>query len=882
MKYLGTTSVEMDAVTKKYVDDASSKGNTAYGWGNHASAGYVKSSGVTSITIKNGTGITGGSNTATTTTGTYTIGLTTAIQTDIANGATAYGWGNHANAGYLKTHQDISGKQDKITTSNKLAASLVSGLATVATSGKYSDLSGTPTIPTMLPASDVYAWAKAATKPTYNWGEITNSGADNIAEGTSDVTDNTEILTSYASNNGFADTNGKGIVYRRDAIKMFNYIKGKLPSWSTNATKPSYSWSEIGSRPTAVSSFTNDVYYSKRDGSVYYHFLGNKLTDANTSFSGYKKIMSGTLSAYRINKAVFTMTSRHGGCTTYYIQWNQNNTLASYSFDIRAFGAQADTQNRLKFYYNNTTGVFSVWKPFGDFDETTITFITNRSNLAIADDNEYTAIPSDVGDELACPYNVANSLNTTRTIWGQNFNGSADVSGVLYNATALTLQGNFTDVWSDGTYTHPWYGLDMRNQNHGVYSLTLTDYYGMSLRTQFANISLTGDGKVGINTYAPTQTLDVNGNVNIKGTAYFTEGNHYYNGVVYTNADCMEIAAPTDSSTTAKPLYLGKRGGTHYMTLLNSGNVGIGTTAPSAKLDVNGTGVFHKTNVAVPTTLLGSILNITDTSESVEWAFGLKNYYNQNVAAGGWGIGIKLGNGGSSETNKWAGIAAVAESAWSNSTGLAIYSNAAERIRVNGSGDVGIGTTNPSSKLDVNGNIRCYVTGAAAEVGFYAKSDGYQFRAIAYTSCSWIQSGTASGGAADLHIGGWSATTMNLCKVYANSLTCTGNVTAYSSASDMRLKTITESSYDALGILNSLSTFKYKWNDQAKSIADIFKDDNEEHFGLSAQEIQKVRGYLVSKAINNEYYVLKKDELVPLLVRAIKQLTERVEELENR
>ena len=39
-----------------------------------------------------------------------------------------------------------NGKQDKITTNNKLAASLVSGLATVATSGSYNDLTNKPTI----------------------------------------------------------------------------------------------------------------------------------------------------------------------------------------------------------------------------------------------------------------------------------------------------------------------------------------------------------------------------------------------------------------------------------------------------------------------------------------------------------------------------------------------------------------------------------------------------------------------------------------------------------------------------------------------------------------------------------------------------------------
>ncbi len=43
------------------------------------------------------------------------------------------------NAGYLTEHQDISGKQDKITSTNKLPAANVSGLATVATSGSCSN-----------------------------------------------------------------------------------------------------------------------------------------------------------------------------------------------------------------------------------------------------------------------------------------------------------------------------------------------------------------------------------------------------------------------------------------------------------------------------------------------------------------------------------------------------------------------------------------------------------------------------------------------------------------------------------------------------------------------------------------------------------------------
>jgi hypothetical protein len=44
---------------------------------------------------------------------------------------------------------DVNKKQDIISDTNKLSASLVSGLATVATSGSYNDLSNTPTIPTV-------------------------------------------------------------------------------------------------------------------------------------------------------------------------------------------------------------------------------------------------------------------------------------------------------------------------------------------------------------------------------------------------------------------------------------------------------------------------------------------------------------------------------------------------------------------------------------------------------------------------------------------------------------------------------------------------------------------------------------------------------------
>lgn len=68
---------------------------------------------------------------------------------------------------YTSDIPDISGKQDIITESNKLSASLVSGLAQVATTGDYNDLLNKPTIPTI----DTSNLAKLDTANTFTKGQ---------------------------------------------------------------------------------------------------------------------------------------------------------------------------------------------------------------------------------------------------------------------------------------------------------------------------------------------------------------------------------------------------------------------------------------------------------------------------------------------------------------------------------------------------------------------------------------------------------------------------------------------------------------------------------------------------------------------------------------
>ena len=120
----------------------------------------------------------------------------------------------------ITAHQSLEGKQDKITSSNKLAASLVSGLATVATSGSYNDLSNKPTIPTV------------------NNGKLTiqKNGTDVAtftANQSTNVTANITVPTKVSEiTNDSGYTTNKGTV-TSVAVKMNGSTKGTVTSSGT-------------------------------------------------------------------------------------------------------------------------------------------------------------------------------------------------------------------------------------------------------------------------------------------------------------------------------------------------------------------------------------------------------------------------------------------------------------------------------------------------------------------------------------------------------------------------------------------------------------------------------------------------------------------------
>jgi len=114
------------------------------------------------------------------------------------------------------------------------------------------------------------------------------------------------------------------------------------------------------------------------------------------------------------------------------------------------------------------------------------------------------------------------------------------------------------------------------------------------------------NNRVGIGTSTPQNTLNVVGDLNVtgnfssRGNMTFTGLNNYIifsgaGGGLQTAYDPISIYADTDNNGAGNLINLGGNGFNNYLTLSNTGYVGIGTTSPKNKLDIEGGAVIGAT-----------------------------------------------------------------------------------------------------------------------------------------------------------------------------------------------------------------------------------------------------------------------------------------------
>jgi hypothetical protein len=431
---------------------------------------------------------------------------------------------------------------------------------------------------------------------------------------------------------------------------------------------------------------------------------------------------------------------------------------------------------------------------------------------------------------------------------------------------------------------------------HGFYMDFPSSYY-MAIRGSSEFFRIDSSGNVGIGTTSPTAKLSVQGNTNL-GNSYantlsstyttkisgyslrYDASNRYGDyGVLILNSDSSwtsaarkfmltsglnstKFAIIRSADATTDPAIGGDGGsvssGTADFVITNTGNIGVGgTTAPSAKLDV----------------YAGA------STSAILWGQTIRN--EDNAATTGYGVGLKLKISGDSVPNelyKWAGIAAVAGTNYSNRTDLAFYTNtnstsdATEKLRISGDGNVGIGTSDPSqAKLHIEGNnITLNTEGSAQAKSIYFRySNGGTLQSDSYLRFNTGGSPTEkvrieAGG----NVGIGTTSPAYLLDV-AGTIRATGDVIAYS---DARVKENVNTITDALTKVTSLRGVSYTRKDT---------EDKSEKVGVIAQEVLEVLPQVVQQDTEGNYSVAY-GNIVGVLIEAIKELKAEIDILKQK
>lgn len=410
------------------------------------------------------------------------------------------------------------------------------------------------------------------------------------------------------------------------------------------------------------------------------------------------------------------------------------------------------------------------------------------------------------------------------------------------------------------------------------YSLTGDDYSGiLRLRnnnTNDYNLVVNSDGNVGIGHYipptGPLYKLEVLGDINYTGNLY--QNGSLFSGSIWNN-----------------------NGGDIYY---NNGNVGIGTSSPSSNLHIYDpiySTTFTIESQNFTTFRLKSLTSDysfigDDYSGILRLRNNSTNNYNIVVNSNGnVGIGHYVPPSGpfynfevlgdiNYTGNLYHNGSLVKEGLWSES-GTNVYYNG---------GNVGIGTTSPGQKLQVNGKIASEASNIymhRSSSGNYGSASGFLF---GYTTGSIgviIESGYSESGGFQANGDNaniWSPGDQDLLRLYDEDgmvlkWKVDGNGTA-STVSDISKKENIRLITDGLDKILSIEGITYNLIRHPEEMEKGYIAYSQA--GVSAQQVENIIPEVVTTDDKGNKYV-SYDTFIPYLIEAVKDQQKIIEELKQ-
>ena len=376
------------------------------------------------------------------------------------------------------------------------------------------------------------------------------------------------------------------------------------------------------------------------------------------------------------------------------------------------------------------------------------------------------------------------------------------------------------------------------------------------------------------------------------------------NNVLATSPTITTPTISSLSSASATALTL-QSAGTTAITVDTSQNVGIGTSSPGAKLDLRGANTL------------------------VSAQYGIANIYSTDTFAinkgGSLSFGGKYATDGSFQT--FAAIAGRKEDSsdggWAGYLQFVTGTTPTERMRIDSSGNVGIGTSSPAYKLDVSGTGRVtgdFYVGSSTNI-IYESSSNLNIRAAnsllfntnganermridssgnllvgttsqftGYTTNTRLTVSMPSGSSGTTwehadSTGGSAPTLLNFLNssnTRVGYIASSGTATSFSTSSDYRLKNSIIPMTGALAKVALLKPCTYKWNvDGSDGQGFIAHELQEVIAGCVTGEKDAVETYIDEdgkEATRPVYQGIDTSFLVATLTAAIQELNAKFEE----